>query len=80
LSLPLDQRSAAQIRSHGRADAADERGQGVSGPGRADQPGPEAETRGRGKRERQLDLDRRVGIRSARVKSKPSDLRRTPEI
>jgi hypothetical protein len=56
------------------------RGQGVSGPGRADQPGPEAETRGRGKIERRLDLDQRARIRSARVKSKPLDLGRTPEI
>jgi hypothetical protein len=33
----------------GRADAANRRGQGVSEPGRADQPGPEAETRVRGR-------------------------------
>jgi hypothetical protein len=34
----------------------------------------------RGKREGWLDLDRRAVIRSALVKSKPPDLRRTPEI
>jgi hypothetical protein len=61
-------------------DVADKRGQGVSGPRRADQPGPEAETRVRGKRERRLDLDRRVRIRFARVKSKPPNLGQTPEI
>jgi hypothetical protein len=42
--------------------------------------GPEAETRGKGKRERRLDSDRRARIGSARVKSKPSDLGRTTEI
>jgi hypothetical protein len=47
---------------------------------RADQPGPEAETQVRGKRERRLDLDRRAAIRSALVKSKLPDLGRTPEI
>jgi hypothetical protein len=70
----------AQIRSRVHVDAANKRGQGVSGPARADQPGPEAETRVRGKRERRLDLDRRVGIRSAQIKSKPPDLGWTPEI
>jgi hypothetical protein len=55
-------------------------GQGVSEPGRADQPGPEAGARVRGKREGRLDLDRRAAIRSALVKSKSPDLGRTPEI
>jgi hypothetical protein len=39
----------AQIRSFGRADVADKRGQGISRPGRADQPGPEAKARVRGR-------------------------------
>jgi hypothetical protein len=82
-SWPSDQRSTTQIRScgrkRGRADVADRRGQGVSGLGRADQPGLEAETRGRG-RERRLDPDRRAGIRSTRVKSKRSDLGRASKI
>jgi hypothetical protein len=59
---------------------ADKRGQGVSGSGRADQPGLEAETWGMGKREGQSDPDRRARIRSTRVKSKPSNLGRTVEI
>jgi hypothetical protein len=72
----------ARIRSRrrGHADAADRRGQGVSEPGRARQPGLEAETQVRGKRERRLDLDRRAVIRFALVKSKVPDLGRTPEI
>jgi hypothetical protein len=68
------------VRGRRRADTADKQGQGVNGPGRADQSGPEAETRVRRKREMELDLDRRAGIRSARVKSKPPDLGRTVEI
>ena len=56
---------------------ADKRGQGVSGSGRADEPDPAAETRVRGKRERRSDLDQRARIRSARVKSKLSNLGRT---
>jgi hypothetical protein len=36
-------------RGRGRADAADRRGQGISKPGRADQPGPEAERQVRGR-------------------------------
>jgi hypothetical protein len=53
-----------QIRSRdrGRADATDKQGQGVSEPGRADQPGPGAETRVRGREERRLDLDRTAEI------------------
>jgi hypothetical protein len=39
-----------QIRSRGRADVIDRRGQGISEAGRADQPGPGAETRVRGER------------------------------
>jgi hypothetical protein len=69
-----------QIRSRGRADASDKRGQGVSEPGRADQPGPGAETRVRGREGRRLDLDRMATIRSARVSSTLSDLGRTTEI
>jgi hypothetical protein len=76
----LDQKPAAQIRSHRRAGTADKRGQGISGSGRADQSGPGAETRVRGKREGRSDLDQRVGIRSTRVKTKPSDLGWTTEI
>jgi hypothetical protein len=55
-------------------------GQGASEPGRADWPGPGAETRVRGRGERWLDLDRRARIRSTQVKSKPSDLGQTTEI
>jgi hypothetical protein len=71
-----------QIRSRGRerADATDRRGQGINKPGRADQPGPGAETRMRGREERRLDLDRTATIRSARVSSTLSDLGRTAEI
>jgi hypothetical protein len=61
-------------------DTTDRRGQGVSEPGWADQPGLGAGARVRGKREGRLDLDRRAAIRSALVKSKPPDLGRTPEI
>jgi hypothetical protein len=61
-------------------DTADRRGLGISEPGRTDQPGLEVETRVRGKRERWLDLERRAAIRSALVKSKPPDLRWSPEI
>jgi hypothetical protein len=72
----------ARIRSRGRghADATDRRGQGVSEPGRTDQPGPGAGARVRGNREGQFDLDRMAMIRSALVKSKPPDLGWTPEI
>jgi hypothetical protein len=38
----------AQIRSREHADMTDKWGQGVSGPGRADKPDPEAERRERG--------------------------------
>ena len=69
-----------QIRLCGRTDATDKRGQGVSELGRADQSGPGAETRVRGREERQLDLDRAAMIRSARVSSTLSDLGRTTEI
>jgi hypothetical protein len=67
-------------RAGGRADATDKWGQGVSKPGRADQPGPGAETRVRGREERRLDLDRAATIRSARVSSTLSDLGQTTEI
>jgi hypothetical protein len=72
----------AQIGSRGRGctSTTDKWGHGTSEPGRADRPGPKAETQGRGKREGRSDLDRRATIRSARVKSKPSDLGRTTEI
>jgi hypothetical protein len=53
----------------------DKRGRGVSEPGRADQPGPAA-----GEREERPNIDRRAGIRSVQLKSKPPDLGRTPEI
>jgi hypothetical protein len=66
-------------RSCGRADATGKQGQGISEPGRADQPGPGAETRVRGREERRLDLDRTATISSARVSSTLSDLRRTVE-
>jgi hypothetical protein len=59
---------------------ADKRGQGVSGSGRADQPGLEVEMRARGEREGRSDPDRRARIRSTRVKSKPFDLGWTTEI
>jgi hypothetical protein len=68
------------MRGRGRADATDWRGQGVSEPGRADQPGLGAETRVRGREERQLDLDQTATIRSARVSSTLSNLERTTEI
>jgi hypothetical protein len=50
---PLDQKPTAEIRLRGcaRAGAADKRGQGVSGSGRADRPGLGAETRVRGRGE-----------------------------
>jgi hypothetical protein len=67
-------------RGRGRADATDRRGHGVSEPGRADQPGPGAETRVRGTEERRLDLDQTATIRSTRVGSTLSDLGRTTEI
>jgi hypothetical protein len=82
----LDQEPTAEIkacgRAHGRrrADAADKRGQGVSGSGWADRPGPEAEARVRGERGGRSDPDRRARIRSTRVESKPSDLGQTAEI
>jgi hypothetical protein len=60
--------------------AADKRGQGASELERADRPSPGAEKRVRGREERQLDLDRRAMIRSARVESKPLDLGWTTEI
>jgi hypothetical protein len=41
----------ARIRSCGRADAADRRGQGASVPGQTDQLGPGAEARARGRGE-----------------------------
>jgi hypothetical protein len=62
------------VRAGARTNVTDRRGQGVSEPGRADQSGPRAKTRVRGKRERRLDLDRRAAIRSALVKSKLPDL------
>jgi hypothetical protein len=55
-------------------------GQGVSEPGRADQSGLGAQTRVRGREERQLDLDGATVIRSTRVSSTLSDLGRTTEI
>jgi hypothetical protein len=72
----------AQIRSRGRGrtDATDKRGQGVSEPRWADQLGPWAETRVRGREERRLDLDQAATIRSTRVSSTLSDLGRTVEI
>jgi hypothetical protein len=83
---PSDQRSTDRIRSRRRArrreraDATDRRGQGVSEPGRADQSGPAARARVRGERGERSDLDWRAEIRSALIKSKPPDLRQTPEI
>ena len=51
LPQPLDQEPTAEIRSRGRAraSAADKRGQGISGSGWADRPGPGAEARVRGR-------------------------------
>jgi hypothetical protein len=72
--------SCERTHKRGRTDAADRRGQGVSEPGRAHQPGPAAGARVRGKIGGWLDLDRRAAIRSALVKSKPPDLRQMPEI
>jgi hypothetical protein len=76
----LDQKPTTQIRSSGRADATDKQGQGISEPGRADQPGPGAETWVRGREERRLDLNQTATIRSARVSSTLSDLGRTTKI
>jgi hypothetical protein len=73
-------RSRKRARGRGRADATDKRGQGASEPGRTDQPGPEAGTRVKGKKEGRSDPDRKARIISTRVKSKPSDLRQTIEI
>jgi hypothetical protein len=70
---PLDQKPTDEIRSRGRArgcrrvDAANKRGQGVSGSGRADQPGPEAEARVKGEERERSDPDRRARTRSTRV-------------
>jgi hypothetical protein len=71
-----------QIRSRGhrRVDTTDKWGQGVSEIGRADQPGPGAETQVRGREEKRLDLDRAATIRSTRVSSTLSALGRTVEI
>jgi hypothetical protein len=67
-------RSCRRAHERGRADATDKRGQGVSEPGQADQPGPWAEARLRGRKERRLDLDWTATIRSARVGSTLSNL------
>jgi hypothetical protein len=51
LPQPLDRKPTAKIRSRGRgrAGVVDERGQGVSGSGRANRLGPEAQARVRGR-------------------------------
>jgi hypothetical protein len=46
---------------------ADKRGQGVSGSGRADRPGPEAEAWVTGEERERSDPDRRAGTKSTRV-------------
>ena len=76
----MDHKPTAEIRSHERAGVAHKRGQGISGSEQADRPGPEAETRVRGKREGRSDPDRRARIRSTRVESEPSDLGQTTKI
>jgi hypothetical protein len=48
--------------------------------GRADRPDPATGARGEGESEERSDLDRRAEIRSGVIKSRPLDLRRTPEI